>query len=340
LSRIIVTGGAGFIGSHVAEKLLERHHKVFVVDNLSGGYIENIPEGTYFFNSNCEDYEQMKMIFDTVQPEYVMHLAAYAAESLSHHIRRFNYTNNLMASVNMINLCILHKVKHYVQASSMSVYGANAVPFHEELPYKPEDPYACSKMCAELDLQCANKVYDLPYTVIRPHSVTGIKQNIWDFYRNVCGIWVYRVLHNQPITIFGDGSQIRAFSHILDVAMPFVDVISGAYPEFKNQTFNVGGDEPISLLNLAKIVQEVAKNDGVASVIEHHPPRIEVHTAYSSHDKLRKFYKYKSGKTIRDMIEELYLWAKTQPDRPVFTWSKNSIEILDKMPPKWEKTLK
>lgn len=337
---VLVTGGAGFIGSHVAEKLVARGYDVSIVDNLSGGYIENIPQGCDFYKESCEDYEAMKRVFNSCKPLYVMHLASYAAEGLSSFIRRYNCKVNIEATVNIVNLSVNHKVKRLIYTSSMATYGTQQVPYLEEMKPEPEDPYGWAKYYCEGDIKCANKMWGIKYTLFRPHSVIGIRQNIFDAYRNVASIFCSQVLHNQPITVFGDGSQVRAFSYIDDIANPIVDSISDKYPQFLNETFNIGGDIPITILELAQIIQKLAKNDGINVPIEHHAPRVEVHTAYSDHSKLRKFYNEKSNKSIEYMVTELYNWAKTQPDRPIFTWSKDQIEIMEKLPPKWEKTLK
>ena len=336
---VLVTGGAGFIGSHVADKLIKQGFNVTIVDNMTGGYPESVPLAATWYVADCEDVRYMKTIFEKVKPDYVFHLAAYAAEGLSHFIRRFNYANNLMASINVITLAVHYKVKHLVFTGSMSTYGDQSPPFTEDMPYKPTDPYAISKQAVEQDIKCAHEMWGIPYTIFRPHNVYGKRQNIWDFYRNVIGIFIYQALHDLPLTIFGDGSQIRAFSHIDDVVTPIVDSISNK--NFLNETFNIGGDTPYTILQLAETIREVAKEiDDKAVSFDFQPPRVEVHEAYSNHDKLRKFYTYQSNICLKEGIREMYLWAKTQPNRPLFTWPKSSIEILDKIPPKWEKALK
>jgi UDP-glucose 4-epimerase len=222
----------------------------------------------------------------------------------------------------------------------MACFGAQQPPFTEDMPFSPVDPYGIAKQAIEQDIRCANRMFGLDFTLYRPHNIIGKKQNIWDSVRNVAGIFVYAVLHNQPLTIFGDGTQIRAFSHSEDIATPIVDSISGAYPEFLNDVFNVGGDTPSTILELANIVKDIAAQDGKNVTFVHEPPRVEVHTAYSDHSKLRKFYKYRSGKNVYDMVNDLYTWAKTQPDRPLLTWAAKDIEIMEKLPPKWVKTLR
>src|SRR5262249_53846616 len=150
--------------------------------------------------------------------DYVYHLAAYAAVGLSHYIRRFNYQTNLIGTANLINESVAGAVKCFVFASSISVYGKNQVPLTEESVPRPEDPYGISKYACELDLRAAHAQFGLPFIIFRLHNVYGEHQNIADPYRNVLGIFINQILNNRPMTIFGDGSQRRAFTHVTDVA--------------------------------------------------------------------------------------------------------------------------
>ena len=218
-TKVMITGVAGLLGSRLADYLKDSNSEIYVIgiDDLSGGYIENV-------NSNIDEFhqvdvtntKQMKTIFDNTKPDYVFHFAAYAAEGLSPFIRSFNYKNNLIATTEIINNCIRHNVKRLVFTSTMAVYGENQLPFTELLQPKPIDPYGVAKYACEMDIQIAGEQHGLDWCIIRPHNVYGEKQNIWDKYRNVLGIWMYNSLNNQPITIYGTGEQTRAFSYIGD----------------------------------------------------------------------------------------------------------------------------
>ncbi len=128
---ILVTGGAGFIGSHVVDDLISQGENVIVLDDLSGGFEENVNEKAVFINGDIFDYDLIKKIFNENKFDYVFHLAAYAAEGLSHFIKRFNYNNNLIGSINLINQSIINKVKCFVFTSSIAVYGKNQLPMTE-----------------------------------------------------------------------------------------------------------------------------------------------------------------------------------------------------------------
>src|ERR1700691_2875987 len=141
MPRSLVTGGAGFMGSHVVEQLLNDGHEVVVLDDLSGGFLDNIPEGVIFAKGSILDVDLIDRLFREHKFTYVYHLAAYAAEGLSHFIKRFNYNNNLIGSVNLINESIKHKVKCFVFTSSIAVYGIGKPPLREDMIPVPEDPY-------------------------------------------------------------------------------------------------------------------------------------------------------------------------------------------------------
>jgi UDP-glucose 4-epimerase len=260
----------------------------------------------------------------------VFHLAAYAAEGLSHFIRRFNYTNNLIGSVNLINASIKYEtVKCFVFTSSIAVYGTNQVPMKEETMPKPEDPYGISKYAVELDLKSAHEMFGLNYIVFRPHNVYGSKQNIGDPYRNVVGIFMNQILQNKPLTIFGDGKQTRAFSHITDVAPVIAESINRR--QCYNEIFNVGADYPYTILELA---EAVCSELGVNESIVHLESRNEVVHAHSSHDKVKEHF----GDVIKNIdlkegVKEMAEWVRRTGARKGERFS--DIEVNRNMPALW-----
>src|SRR5438874_6612519 len=223
---ILVTGAAGFIGSHVVEHLLGRGNEVVGLDDLSGGFTDNLPKGTIFYEGSAADATLVPRIFAEHRITHVFHLAAYAAEGLSHFIRRFNYTNNVVGSMNVLNEAVRHDIKRFVFTSSIAVYGANQLPMTEDLVPQPEDPYGIAKYAVELDLRAAHEMFGLNYVIFRPHNVYGEYQNIGDRYRNVIGIFMNQLMQGKQLTIFGDGSQTRAFSYIDDVAIPIAQSVN------------------------------------------------------------------------------------------------------------------
>lgn len=326
--KSLITGGAGFIGSHVARHCLDLGHEAVVLDDLSGGFRDHVPERAIFVEGSVADHELMQRLFVEHRFDYVYHLAAYAAEGLSHFIRRFNYTNNLIGSVNLINEAVKHEVKCFVFTSSIAVYGVNQLPMTENLMPHPEDPYGVAKYAVELDLAAAHKMFRLNSIIFRPHNVYGENQNIGDRYRNVIGIFMNQIMQGQPMTIFGDGSQTRAFSYIDDVA-PII-ARSVDVPAAYNQIFNIGADQPYTVQHLAKTV---ARALGVAPEITHLPARNEVQHAYPDHSKARRVFGNAAIVPLEAGIARMADWAQRVGARA----SKNfgAIEIEKNMPPAW-----
>jgi len=238
----LVTGGAGFIGAHVARELLARGEQVVILDDLSGGFEENVPDGAIFVNGSITDAPLVNQLFEKHKFDYVFHLAAYAAEGLSHFIRNFNYTNNLIGSVNLINASVNFDVKCFVFTSSIAVYGANQLPMTEDLTPQPEDPYGIAKYAVEQDLKAAHEMFGLNHVIFRPHNVYGEFQNIGDKYRNVIGIFMNQIMNDKPLSIFGDGTQSRAFSYIKEISGTIVE--SAQNQDAYGEVFNVGADTP------------------------------------------------------------------------------------------------
>lgn len=328
MTKVLVTGAAGFIGSHVVDHCLGLGFDVVAVDDLSGGFRENVPADATFRQGSVTDVAFVKSLFTEARFEYVYHLAAYAAEGLSHFIRRYNYQTNLVGSVNLINESVLGDVGCFVFTSSIAVYGANQTPMAEDLVPRPEDPYGISKYAVELDLEAAHRMFGLPYVVFRPHNVYGERQNIADRYRNVIGIFMNQVMRGEPMTIFGDGLQTRAFSHVDDVA----PVIARAplVVAARQQIFNVGADKPYSVLELA---EEVASAFGVAPSIAHLPARNEVVHAFASHEKARSVFSPPDPVPLRDGIARMARWARARGSFTPVTFG--DIEVARGLPPSW-----
>ena len=326
--RSLVTGGAGFIGSHVARHCLDLGHEVVVLDDLSGGFEDQIPEGAQFVCGSVTDEALIGQLFAEFDFDYVYHLAAYAAEGLSHFIRRFNYTNNLIGSVNLINEAVNHNVRCFVFTSSIAVYGSNQLPMTEDLTPQPEDPYGIAKCAVELDLRAAHEMFGLDYVVFRPHNVYGEHQNIGDRYRNVLGIFMRQIMEGQPMTIFGDGTQTRAFSYIDDVA-PII-ARSVDTPVAYNQTINVGADTPYSVNELARVV---AAAFGVRPEIEYLPARKEVLHAYSDHSKARRLFGLANPVSLEDGVARMAAWARQAGSRKGQFFE--NIEVSRNLPASW-----
>jgi UDP-glucose 4-epimerase len=325
----LVTGAAGFIGSHVAEHCLKLGMSVTATDDLSGGFRENVPEGTEWIQGDLRDPLFTASLWQGKRFDFVYHLAAYAAEGLSHFIRRYNYQTNLVASVNLLNEAVKHEARSFVFTSSIAVYGPGQTPMTESTVPVPEDPYGISKYAFELDLRAAHEMFGLDYVVFRPHNVYGERQNIADRYRNVVGIFMNQVLKKESMTVFGDGLQTRAFSHVDDVA-PIIargPLVAAA----RNGVFNVGADTPYTVLELAR---EVAASFGVEPKVVHLDARKEVVHAFSDHGRVREVFESQTPIPLETGIGRMAAWVRAQgPARPV-TFS--NIEVTKNLPPSWQ----
>lgn len=329
MANILVTGGAGFIGSHVTEALVKRGHSVTVLDDMSGGFADNVVEGAELVVGSINDVELVNTLFSQEKFDYVYHLAAYAAEGLSHFIKRFNYNNNLMGSVNLINAAVNHGVKCFVFTSSIAVYGASPeLPLREETAPHPEDSYGVAKLAVEHELFASKHMFDLNYIIFRPHNVFGERQNIGDKYRNVVGIFMNQILQDKPMTVFGDGQQSRAFSYIGDMAPIMAEAIEK--PEAYNQVFNIGADQPYSVNELA---EHIARAMGVEPDVKHVPARNEVMHAYSAHDKIDRVFGVREKTTLQDGLSKMAEWVKQHGARQSKKF--DNIEIEKNFPKAW-----
>lgn len=316
---ILITGVAGLLGSRLADWLLEHtDYHVVGIDNLSGGYRENVHTDVIFYKQDINEGTQA--IFAQHKPAYVFHFAAYAAEGLSPFIRRFNYENNVLATAEIINQCINHDVKRLVFTSSMAVYGAGQPPFDEADQPKPIDPYGVAKYACEMDITIAGEQHGLDWCIIRPHNVYGNKQNIWDKYRNVLGIWIYQHLNDKALTIYGDGLQQRAFSFIDDCLASLWN--AATCPDVSKQIINLGGIHETTIDAAADTLIDVM-GGGKKVFLE---ARHEVKYAYPTYQKSVELLGYKDTTTLKDGLTTMWAWAKRQRMRSQKQWSSYEVE--------------
>ncbi|WP_109831579.1 NAD-dependent epimerase/dehydratase family protein [Reichenbachiella versicolor] len=324
----LVTGGAGFIGSHVAQEVLDLGHKVIVLDDLSGGFTSNTPKSAKFIHGSILDHDLLSELFKEHQFDYVYHLGAYAAEGLSHFIKRYNYQNNVIGSINLINESVKHNIKCFVFTSSIAVYGSQIPPMSEDMIPQPEDPYGIAKYSIEQELKVTKEQFGLNYVIFRPHNVYGERQNIGDKYRNVIGIFMNQIMRNQPLTIFGNGKQTRAFSYIKDVA-PYI-ARSTKNIDTWNQIFNIGSDENYTLNHLAK---EVGRAMNSKFTIKYLKERNEVLHAHSSHEKFKKFFSPSKETSLYEGLNRMAKWALKSG--PMKSSEFSNIEIEKGLPEGW-----
>lgn len=334
--RAIVTGVAGFIGSHVAEILARQGTEVLGIDDLSGGFEDNVPAGVAFEKRSITD--PLDSLFKQFRPDAVYHLAAYAAEGLSHHIPVFNYINNTVGTANVLGATYRAQAKHFVFTSSIAAYGHphSATPFNESMACNPCDPYGTAKLACEHHIRSVCEYHGGPaFTIFRPHNVFGSRQNVSDPYRNVVGIFMARALDKRPMPVFGDGLQTRSFSHISSVAPAIVaaPTIAGA----RNEVFNIGSDEAMSILELAQRISDVM---GVPLNLDMLPSRREVQHAHCSHTRAQSVFFEVSSRalSIQEGLVEMADYVKNHPV-PQVTECPAPIEVVDNLPMSWRNRL-
>jgi UDP-glucose 4-epimerase len=315
--KILITGVAGLLGSRLSDYIIENHPEVHIVgvDDMSGGYRENINPKVELWEMNLVN-GNIEECFERHQFDYVYHFAAYAAEGLSPFIRTYNYQNNLVATSRIITQCIKHDVKRLVFTSTLAVYGHQDGNMFDEVQVpKPIDPYGVAKYGCEMDIQIAGEQHGLDWCIIRPHNVYGVKQNVWDKYRNVLGIWMYQHTINEPMTIFGDGTQTRAFSYIDDSLEPLWKASQDK--RASKEIINLGGVKEYSINEANEILREVVGGGTVKYFEGRHEVKHSIPTWQKSIDLLD----FKHETDLKEGLTKMWDWVKTQPVRERFVWS-------------------
>jgi len=335
--KILVTGAAGFMGSHLVDSLLEESHEVFSLDDLSWGYKENVNPKSKFIQLDLQDREKTDKYINETKPELVFHLAADATEGRSQFTPINSTQRNYGAYLNLLVPCIKNGMKKMVLTSSMSVYGAQKPPFSEDMERKPEDIYAISKSAMEHGTEILSKVHKFDYTIIRPHNVYGPRQNLADPYRNVIAIFINRLLQGKNYFIYGDGKQKRAFSYIDDFT-PYI-VRAGFDDVANSEIFNIGPVQEYSINELSDVVLKVFFPDGnVPENLkpQYLPPRpLEVSDAWCTVDKAEKLLGYKTTISLEEGIKKMLEWAKKVGPMP-FQYLDNLELVSEDTPATWK----
>lgn len=328
---ILVTGGAGFMGSWLVDELLERGHEVISADNLLGGSERNVNPECKFVKADLRRRNEVSSLAKGV--DMIFHLAAYAAEGQSIFSPVSINDINITPMNNLLVEAVNNDVERFVFTSSMAVYGAQKPPFREDFPRNPEDPYGAAKAYCEVMLEIFSRIYRLPYVTLRPHNVYGPRQNIADPYRNVLGIWINRVLRGKPPVIYGTGEQTRAFSYIEDVTPAIAN--AGFAKKAQGQIINVGSDEIVSITDACKLLLETT---GSRARPLHEASRPgEVKHAYCTVRKSIDLLGYRTEHSLKVGLAKMLDWARELgPQEPTYTLP---LEITKKAPRIWVEKL-
>lgn len=299
--KIFITGVAGFLGSHLADRMIALGHEVSGVDSLIGGEQINVPDYVDFAVADCADLAEMTKRMSG--SEIVFHTACTAYEGLSVFSPNLITQNTFQITSSLLSAAIQNKVKRFVFCSSMARYGAQEVlPFTENMICNPQDPYGIAKYASEKLIENLCKVHNMEYVIAVPHNIIGGRQKYDDPFRNVASIMINRILQNKQPIIYGDGSQKRCFSFIDDCISclektAFLEGISG-------EIFNIGPDEEFITINqLANIIAEIMNFDLQPIYMPDRPQ--EVKLASCSANKARKVLGYKTQVSLREGLTEL-----------------------------------
>ncbi len=330
--NILLTGCAGFVGSHLSERLLANGHNVIGLDDLSGGLRENLAPGVQFYQGDICDEGLVEHIFKRRGVDAVAHAAAFASENLSPNCGLFTANSIVMGTQTLINAAVNHGASIFVNLSSIAVYGEQEPPFTEDTYPQPCDNYGACKLAAEHLLRSAKRHFGLNSVTFRPHNVLGRNQSLADSTRNVASIFIRQALSGQPLTIFGDGEQTRAFSPVSQVAAIIAESVDDS--STWNQTYNVGGDTPYTVNWLASMVHLLSETTTGRKYL---PARNESKHAHSSHEKVKRAFPSASlkgediGECLKGMIEE----ARKRPLPAIKPLPR--IEIQQNLNPAWTK---
>jgi UDP-glucose 4-epimerase len=309
--KVLVTGAAGFLGSHLADAFVASNDQVIGCDNMLGGDLHNLPEGIEFEEADCCDVDAMKRLTRGV--EVVYHCAAIATEGLSVFspalIAQHVYQNTAAVLAGAAS----SGVKRFVHCSSMARYGDGPVPFVEEQPLHPVDPYGIAKYASELLVKNVCDTNGIEYLIAVPHNIIGPKQKYDDPYRNVASIMVNRMLQGKQPVIYGDGGQKRCFSFVQDCVTPLIKM--GTLPDIAGETINIGPDEEyISIMQLAQTIAELLHFDLDPIMVPERPK--EVRYATCSADKARRLLGFRRTVTLREGLTSIIDWISAHGPKP------------------------
>ena len=332
--RIFITGVAGFLGSHIADKMLEDGHEVIGCDNLIGGYIDNIPDGVDFYQVDCRYLNTMNKLMKGV--DIVYHTACTAYEGLSVFSPELVCQNTYQITASVASAAISQKVKRFVYCSSMARYGTQkTIPFTEDMVPKPQDPYGISKLAAENLLKCLSEVHGMELVIAVPHNIIGPRQKYDDPYRNVASIMINLMLQGRQPIIYGDGEQKRCFSFVQDdifclEKLAFSDKVVG-------ETVNIGPDEEFVTIN--QLAMTIARILDFKLNPRYMPGRPqEVFLATCSADKARKLLGYKTGYSLERGLSEMISYIRNRGTKK-FRYHLDLEIVNDKTPETWKKRL-
>jgi len=327
--KVFITGVAGFLGSHLADRLLNLGYQIVGVDNLIGGYVDNVNQGVEFYQADCSDLNLMRQYSKGC--DIVCHAACTAHDGLSVFSPSFICQNTFQITATVLSAAIQNKIKKFIFCSSMSRYGyQEIVPFTEDMVCNPQVPYALAKYSSEILISQLAPINNMEYSIVVPHNIIGPRQNYTDPYRNVAAIMINRMLQGKQPVIYGDGNQKRCFSFISDVISCIEKVVT--LDGLNKEIINIGPDEEYITINmLAQTISEIIGFDLNPIYLDKRP--LEVKYANCSSAKARTLLGYRTQTTLTDGLKEMVNYIKKRGIRD-FTYDKIPVEIINENAPR------
>ena len=331
--KIFISGVAGFLGSNLAQRMLDLGHEVIGCDNLLGGYVDNIPPGVDFYSYDCGYLNSMKKILKDV--DIVYHCAAAPYEGLSVFSPHIITQNVYQITATLVTAAISCGVKRFVLCSSMARYGENQVPFTEDMPPKPQDPYGIAKVAAEMVVKNLCEVHGMEYVIAVPHNIIGPKQKYDDPYRNVASIFINRMLQGKQPIIYGDGEQKRCFSFVNDCIQCLERI--GFRDDVVGQVINIGPDEEFITINeLARVIAKLLDFPLDPIYMPGRPQEVKLATC--SANKARNLLGYQTAYSLEKGLQEMIDYIKNRGVKP-FRYHFDLEIVNEKTPRTWKDKL-
>jgi UDP-glucose 4-epimerase len=332
--KVLITGVAGFMGSHLADEFIKRGHKVIGIDNLIGGYYKNVPAAVEFYAKDLGDFDSVEKHFNGV--DLVVHTACTAYEGLSVFSPALVTRNTSHITTVALSASIKNGVKKFVHMSSMARYGTqDTVPFTEDMAPKPQDPYGIAKYASELLIKNICETHGMKYVILVPHNIIGPRQKYDDPFRNVASIMINRMLSGKQPIIYGDGSQMRCFSFVQDIIDPLMTACETDIVD--QMIINIGPDEEFITINqLAKNIAKILNFKLDPIYMDKRPQ--EVANANCSADLARKLLGYNTTVSLEDGLIQMCDWIKLQGAKD-FVYHLPIEFITEKTPKTWSNKL-
>lgn len=335
MPKVLVTGVAGLLGSHLADFLVKEGHEVVGIDNFSGGYVDNVPNAIEFHQGDTSDLELVRNILSR-GVEVVYHAACTAYEGLSVFSPKVITDNTFGNSVSVFSAAISEGCRRVVFCSSMARYGEQEItPFTEEMTPLPQDPYGISKLAAERVLVELANTHKIEFSIAVPHNIIGPRQKYDDPFRNVVSIMINLMLQKRQPIIYGDGEQLRCFSFIDDVVEPLANM--GFESKASGEVINLGPDfGAVTINELASIVAKLLNFDLDPVYLPNRPREVKVATC--SAEKARRILNFESKKSLVDGISELISYIEKRGPRE-FQYHLPIEIVSDLTPISWTKKM-